>query len=982
MAFERGAYIEAVIGADITAFRRGMREVRNELGVLSEQSGGLSALGRTMTLALSAPLAVMGSVMAQSAISFEENMRNINSLLWRSEEQFQSLTQEVLTFGMTTRDGAISASAGLYELVSAGYEGADALSVFAVINKTAEAGLADMATTTRAVASTLLAYALTGEESAWRVSNSLTRAVQVGVGSMEAFANSLPETRATGNLLGINFEELDFSVARLTQLGFSASEAGTRVKNMVSKLGNPTEDIQKLYDTIGVAGGKELIARFGLIEGLIKLRELVTTEDEILGLFGEKRATEGFASLTNNINETRGAVKYFFSDLDNATMNAWTEQSKSFGFAFDLMTSAMQGASIVIGNEILPLFKPLVENLTSFFLSIAQANPNVVRFGVVLGGLAIALPPLIWLFGSLLSPIGLVIGAIGMLATAMTRDLGGLGTVVANIVGSMGGDLKLVADLFKIPESLITEAITPLEPMSFDLMAEDLLVITVKTDGTWWDTWNKQFKKTIPTWDDFKTVLAESNIDVNNPIQMGEIFDIKFDSTDMGDRLGQAVNDFNARRDGMMKDLQTTSSKVETVMLPFGIEVNKEAYDEVLLRIGGIRDAILEFVDKIGGNRLFSAVSGFFDALASLVGAINWDAVGVGLGSLAQGVLQVLSVFASASIESITKVIEAIVLFIEAVTTLDGAKLAQSMGKLVEALLSVFKGIIDGLAIMMLTLFKTIFSTLNPSFGGMFDEMIVGFDTEIARIQGLTLDPLDITVPLNITATAMTRQEAGELALGAMPAIELETLQRDYPYGEIPAVDVMSKKANPSFQNLNTSLQEIAQNAPYQGVMEMNTETGESYLRLAGAITITENAMDKYVGFMQDTPSFAERYISELRDIESQALMTAQALSSIPLSIGGSPGIGSGGNALPFETGIGYVPVDNMPAYLHKGERVLTASQNKQYNANNQTLGIPRMPPVSRPVTNNVTINQTADVEGLLRELKRRGINLDNKSLS
>ncbi len=418
MAFERIAYLEAVVGADITQFRRGMRDIRNDLGILSETTQGLSGIARTMTYTITAPLLALGTGMAKTAMDFEANMRNINSLLQLSEGEFASLSNQIKDFGLTARGGAIGASEGFYQLVSAGYAGADAMDVFKVISKTAEAGLADLETTTKAVTATLLAYGMQGEESAWRVSNSLTRAVQVGVGTMSDFANNLPETRAVGNILGVDIEELDFAVARLTQLGFSVSEAGTRTKNVLKKLANPTEDMLELYEKLGISGGRELVGKFGLIGGLEELRKVVGENEQALtALFGESRATEGFTSLTNNIDDTNKALAEFYAGLDTATLDAWGEQSKSFAFQWDMFKSALEGVSIAIGEKILPIITPMLKGFTDWLTQIAKTNPELLDMGVKLAMLASALPPLLWFFSSFSGTLGLVTSGLRMFLT-------------------------------------------------------------------------------------------------------------------------------------------------------------------------------------------------------------------------------------------------------------------------------------------------------------------------------------------------------------------------------------------------------------------------------------------------------------------------------------------------------------------------------------------------------------------------------------
>ncbi|KKK74643.1 hypothetical protein LCGC14_2881700, partial [marine sediment metagenome] len=89
---ERLAYLEAVVGADITQFRKGMRDVRNDVGILSETIGGIGKLGRTMTFAITAPLLALGSYAVQAASQFDAAMHNINAIAGLTGEELDSLS--------------------------------------------------------------------------------------------------------------------------------------------------------------------------------------------------------------------------------------------------------------------------------------------------------------------------------------------------------------------------------------------------------------------------------------------------------------------------------------------------------------------------------------------------------------------------------------------------------------------------------------------------------------------------------------------------------------------------------------------------------------------------------------------------------------------------------------------------------------------------------------------------------------------------
>ena len=137
---ERLAYLEAVVGADITQFRKSMRDIRNETGILSETINGIGGAARSATFAFTVPMVALGTYAVDAASKFDGAMRNINSLLLLGDENFKALSDEVLAFASTTRDGVIPATEALYEIFSAGVTDQEmAMSIWLTSTKVAEA---------------------------------------------------------------------------------------------------------------------------------------------------------------------------------------------------------------------------------------------------------------------------------------------------------------------------------------------------------------------------------------------------------------------------------------------------------------------------------------------------------------------------------------------------------------------------------------------------------------------------------------------------------------------------------------------------------------------------------------------------------------------------------------------------------------------------------------------------------------------------
>ncbi len=509
------AYLEAVIGADITAFRRGMREVRNDLGVLSDTIGGIGRLGRNMTFAVTAPLVGFGVAAVKAAGDFDAAMRNVNSIAQLSEDQFKALSDQALEFGKTIRAGPQAAAEALYTVFSAGItDPQNAFEVMSVCVKTAEAGLADLNTTVGAVSASVLAYSKVGMTAA-RASDILTRTVQLGVGEMNNFARALPYVTPAAAAAGIALEDVGAALAYLTQQGTPANTAARQLNQAISNIVKPSDAMTAALQKLGVVGIDGLLKKYGnLKDALLALGS--TTDGSVEGmnkLFGNALAGRAVFGLTNDVDRLNKSWAEFMSGIEGATDIARSQQLLSFEAQFDLMTSAAKGLAITIGQILIPAITPLIQGLTNVLNGVTKLDPNLLKVGVAFAAVAAAAGPLLWIFSSLLNPIGLIVGASAALAVAIGADWGNIGSSIETALGkaipALAGLQQGINDFFT---AFFDEGGTAKTPFDFaalmpEVTAED---VPIHIEGTLWDAWKGDLKEQFPNREDFIKLATEA----------------------------------------------------------------------------------------------------------------------------------------------------------------------------------------------------------------------------------------------------------------------------------------------------------------------------------------------------------------------------------------------------------------------------------------------------------------------------------------
>lgn len=341
--------------------------------------------------------AALGKVASQT-IAFDKSMRNVNSLAQLSETRLKALSDQVLKLAGKTAQAPDTLAQGLYDLVSSGFNAKESMTILASSAKAATAGLTTTEISTKAVAAVLNAYHKPASAAA-AVSDTLFQTVNKGVISFEQLSSTIGDVLPFASQLGINLKAVGAAASTLTKAGISPEETMTRLKNVMVTLLKPGKALQATFDDLGVAGGAELIKKFGggtqgLLHGLDALvnttggaKDLekaykslgVTTDAELVKKTGSAKNANvalagalrtngaGVAALFPNIRSLGGALALTgrnaksaeddlkaFKDVTGATDKALSQQSKSTAYQWNKVKAVFAGLAITAGSQVLP----------------------------------------------------------------------------------------------------------------------------------------------------------------------------------------------------------------------------------------------------------------------------------------------------------------------------------------------------------------------------------------------------------------------------------------------------------------------------------------------------------------------------------------------------------------------------------------------------------------------------------------------------
>lgn len=346
------------------------------VGAVDRSLGGLSSRAIMARAALGA---VFG-IALKSAIDFDRAMRNVNSIVKLSEQQFKALEKQVLALSKTSGQSPKVLADGLYDIVSSGFAANDALKVLSASARAGTAGMTDTATAAKAVSAALNAYHRPASD-ARAVSDSLFKTVELGVLRFEELAQNMGDLVPAAAPLGVSLEEVGAAMSTITLQGVPAAEAATRVKNSMLQLASPSKNMAALLKANGFESAEAAIKGVGYAGVLAMISKQtgggVTATSKLVP---EIRALMGIVGLTGKNLDTYN--KHLLEQRKasagaGATAKAFAEQSKAIGVQWDKARGAMIAAAVPLAELLFPWLKKGAAQAQLFSESLTEHQDEI-----------------------------------------------------------------------------------------------------------------------------------------------------------------------------------------------------------------------------------------------------------------------------------------------------------------------------------------------------------------------------------------------------------------------------------------------------------------------------------------------------------------------------------------------------------------------------------------------------------------------------
>lgn len=299
---------------------------------------------------------------------FEAGMSKVQAISGATGEDMEKLSELAKQMGKTTKFSASEAAEGYQYMAMAGWKTEEMLAGLPGIMNLAAASGESLATTSDIVTDVLTAMGKSAGDAgtfanvlASASSNSNTNVAMMG----ETFKYVAPLAGA----LGFNIEDLSQAIGLMANSGIKASQAGTSLRSILTRLASPTDEVETAMAKYGITIADSDGKMRSLSEIMQNLRESLggLSEQEQTAAataIGGQEAMSGLLAIVNASQEDYDKLAGAIANSTDAAENMANTMQDNLQGKLVILKSALEGVGISIYEKFEEPLKNAVEKVT------------------------------------------------------------------------------------------------------------------------------------------------------------------------------------------------------------------------------------------------------------------------------------------------------------------------------------------------------------------------------------------------------------------------------------------------------------------------------------------------------------------------------------------------------------------------------------------------------------------------------------------
>ena len=459
MSFNVGTAI-GYLDLDTSKFTKGFKSALGDLETFSKSTTGISgkltslgsaftSVGSSLTKNVTVPLAGAGVAVVATASSFESAMSEVQAISGATGKDFEALTDKAKEMGAKTKFSASESAAALKYMAMAGWDTESMLDGLEGVMQLAAASGEDLATTSDIVTDAMTAFGLSADQST-RFADVLAKTSSSANTNVALMGETFKYVAPVAGAMGYNIEDASVAIGLMANSGIKGSQAGTSLKNMLTNLAKPTDQVARYMEKLNISLTDQAGNVKPLNQLLLDMRgsfaELTDAQkaEYAAGIAG-KEGMSGLLAIVNSSQADFDKLTDAINNSSGAAEKTATTMQNNLGGQLTILKSTLEGIAIAFGDLLLPAIKQFAGKLQDLLNWVNNLSDSQKELIVKIAAMAAAIGPVLMVSGKLLTTLGKLPATLGAAKSAFGVVSGAIGAIGAPVIAVVAAIGVLVA---------------------------------------------------------------------------------------------------------------------------------------------------------------------------------------------------------------------------------------------------------------------------------------------------------------------------------------------------------------------------------------------------------------------------------------------------------------------------------------------------------------------------------------------------------